>query len=529
MERCNPAGALPARCSAISRRAAAALGVALVVSLVGLAAGAALGEPGREAAASKSAGCRGIDARRSMRPLQSYRPEPGGVRMFAMQFKHELRHVVTYATFRRAIDCALRRYVVPHLSKRMPNVVAFNEDIGLLTIGTGSRGQRARELIQTPETPSCEGQEVPCQTFAALLAVSTGYADELAYYKARYFPQLNPISGIFVGATDTFARGWMTTFSDLAKRYGVYMIGSNNQARFRVSRDPADIAALADPDYPKPRSVYVATDEEVYNEVFMWGPRNVRAEGPRPLRNVVASNRKVPLTPLEVTLQLTPGPSTGRAAVANLRPYRVPGSEARLGFATSLPAFVYGNPPAGVNPCSDTSLYYMRCLDRLGTNVVIQDEANPGRWAGEGGRSPWQPLEWMSSTYRAVNGPQVSFAYNVTPFLVGNLADIVFDGQSAITQRGLRGPGCHFIGNHRALPEDPPRFRRYAGRKPRFLLKAPWVTRGSRRRLREAGAALAPDSGKRLENDYLQTALIADLTFPPDAGRRGCIGRPPRR
>ena len=479
--------------------------------------------------AAKIAGCHGVYAKRSMAPPRSLRPEPGGVRVFAMQFKQEVRHVRTYATFRRAIRCALKRWVLPFLSDSMPNVVAMNEDIGLLTMGTGSRGAAAREMINDPNAPSCEGDPIPCRTVATLAAVSTGYGDELAYYQARYFPALNPVSGIFVGATDTFARGWMKTFSDLAKQYDLYILGSNNQAPFRASTDPADIAALADPDLPKPKFVYVATDDKVYNEVFMWGPRNVRQTGPDVLRNMVVSNRKVPLTSLEITLQISPGAATGPEAVDNVRPYRIPGSMARIGFATSLPAFVYGEPvPNGVNPCSDTSLYYMNCLDKLGTNVVMQDEANPGRWAGAGGNSNWQPLEWMASTHRAVAGDRVSFDYNVTPFLVGNLADIAFDGQSAITQRGLRGRGCHFIGNGKARAEDPQQFRKYAGRKRQFLLMAPWVAKGGGRdHLREVGGALAPGSGSPQENNYLQTALIADLTFPPDPGRRGCITQPP--
>lgn len=495
---------------------------------------AALGAEERPGEGGKAiAGCKGVYAKRTMAPPRTFQPERGGVRMFAMQFKQEVRHVRTYASFRRAINCALKRWVLPFRSKTMPNVVALNEDIGLLTMGTGSRGAAAREVINDENSPSCEGEPIPCRTVATLAAVSTGYADELAYYQARYFPGLNPVSGIFVGATDTFARGWMKTFSDLSKKHNLYMLGSNNQAPFRASTDPADIAALADPDLPEPPPfVYVATEDKVYNEVFMWAPRNVRKTGPDVLRNMVVSNRKVPLTSLEITLQISPGAATGPEAVDNLRPYRIPGSKARVGFATSLPAFVYGEPvPEGVNPCSDTSKYYMNCLDKLGTNVVIQDEANPGRWAGPGGNSNWQPLEWMASTHRAVIGNRVSFDYNVTPFLVGNLADIVFDGQSAITQRGgLRGRGCHFIGNGKVRADDPKRFHKYAGRKRSFLVMAPWVAQGGGRdRLRQIGADLATGSGSPQENNYLQTALIADLTFPPDPNRRGCITAPPRR
>jgi hypothetical protein len=36
------------------------------------------------------------------------------------------------------------------------------------------------------------------------------------------------------------------------------------------------------------------------------------------------------------------------------------------------------------------------------------------------------------------------------------------------------------------------------------------------------GAQLEHGSGSRLENDYVETALVADLPFPPDRKRRGC-------
>jgi hypothetical protein len=258
----------------------------------------------------------------------------------------------------------------------------------------------------------------------------------------------------------------------------------------------------------------------------MWGPHDVRASGPDVLRNVVASNEKVPLTPIENELGLAPGPSTGAAAVENLTPYALPGTRARIGFATSLPAFTYGASPSGIDPCTDTFRYYMRCLDRLGANLVIQDEANPGRWSGADGNGieRWQPLSWMSSTYRTVSDPSVRFGYNVTAMMVGNLADLAFDGQSAITQRGLRGHGCHYVGNAAFVPaEDQQQFRQYAGNRPDFLALAPWVARdGPRSSLRATGAALAPGSGAATEDRYLETALIADLPFPPDRHRRDC-------
>jgi glycerophosphoryl diester phosphodiesterase len=473
--------------------------------------------------------CRSTAAARTSPPIRAFDPAPRAPRVFAIQFKQELRHVTSYATFRRKVECIVRRYVVPFKARGRPNVVALNEDIGLMTLATGSRGAEARAIFGRPGgAPGCAGAPAPCGALAALITVGNAYAGPRGAYQAR-FPQTPPLAAPFLAATDTFARGWMQVFSDVARRYRVYVLGSNNQAAFRESRDPSEIATFRDPDHPRPDSVYVATGPEIYNEVFMWGPRNVRREGPLPLRNVVAQNRKVPLTPIEQALQLTPGPSRGRDGIANVRPYRLPGTRARISFATSLPAFRYGYPfgirPSPLDPCSDIATYYMPCLDRLGANLVMQDEANSGPWAALGGQGAWQPLEWMGSTWRAAADPTVRFAYNVTPHLVGNLADLAFDGQTAITQRGLRGPRrCTYVGNRRALPEDPPAFRRYAGPRRQFLALVPWVRRdGPRPALRAMSGRLAPGSGDRLENDYLETAVLADLPFPPDRRRPNCL------
>jgi hypothetical protein len=118
--------------------------------------------------------------------------------------------------------------------------------------------------------------------------------------------------------------------------------------------------------------------------------------------------------------------------------------------------------------------------------------------------------------------------------MVGNLADLVFDGQTAITQRDLRGPrgagkrraSCTYVGNDRFLPaEDPAEYEVYAGPKREFLGLAPWaVPDAPRDELRAVGAALAPGSGAKRENDYLETAVIADLPYPPVPRRDNCSG-----
>ena len=260
---------------------------------------------------------------------------------------------------------------------------------------------------------------------------------------------------------------------------------------------------------------YVATSGHVANTAFVWGPHDVHPTAPAGERNLLHRNEKVPLTSTETTLlALDPGPSTGPAAIANVTGPRI--ASHRIGLATSLPAFQYGYPfgrrPAGFQPCADTSVSYMACMDAQGVDVVVQDEANPGRVGELPGRAAWQPLEWMSSTWRAVADPTVRFRYNVTPMLVGNLLDLPFDGQSAITARGgASAPPVPTSATARrstratraATPCTP-------GRKPQFLALAPWVDprRRPRRQLRGDARQLAPGSGDPQENEYLQTAVL---------------------
>src|SRR5581483_7538960 len=245
-----------------------------------------------------------------------------------------------------------------------------------------------------------------------------------------------------------------------------------------------------------------------------------------PIANLLAVNYKVPLTSFEQALGFAAGPASGASARANLKPFPIPGTGARLGFATSLPAFTYGTTrPAAGHECDDVTISYMYCLDRLGANVVIQADANDGQWSGADGTDQleqWQPLAWMGSAWRAVHDPSVHFAYAVNPFMVGNLADTPFHGQSAILQRGLRGHGCNYVGDRTFVSgEDDPALSADAGPKPEFLALAPWaVPDEPRAALRKVGAALAKGSG---HVHYVQSAVIADLPLPANPHRRGCV------
>jgi hypothetical protein len=455
------------------------------------------------------------------RPAVSADPRPHALRVFAIQFAQQPAQIATAADYRRDIDCALRTEVLPHLAKDRPNLVVFDEDLGLETIAVGPRGAPARALLARGN--GCTGEL--CLTLATLADVNSGYGRALTYLQGRYPKLASQLGRGFVAATDTFVRVFMTTMATEARRHHLYVVASNTQAPFALTHNPQAVAALRDPGTRHVAAVYAPTAGAAYDQTFVWGPRVVHPHAPPPLANLLATNRKAPLTSFEQALGFRPGPSGGGAARRNLAPVAIPGTGARLGIATSLPAFEYGAATAA-RACDDVTKTYMRCLDRLGANVVIQADANDGAWTGADGSDPlehWQPLSWMGSAYRAVSDPTVHFAYAVNPFMVGNLADTPFDGQSAILQRGLRGPGCHYVGNARFVSgDDDPVNRAYAGSKPQFLALAPWAAPdGPRSGLRAVGSDL---SGSGFRGDqYVQTALIADLPFPVDRHRDGCL------
>jgi hypothetical protein len=457
------------------------------------------------------------------RPAVAADPRPHALRVFAIQFRQQPAQTVSASSFSRAIDCVMRTEVAPYLARGRPNLVVFDEDLGIQTLAIGPRGASARGLL-LHGVPSCHGQGSPCATLATLRALDTGYGRALRYLGPQFPALQNELGRSFVAATDTFVRVFMGTMAAEARRYGVYVVASNSQAPFRTTASPRAVAALRDPGTPNPHFVYAPTAARAYDQTFLWAPRVVHHDEPAPIANLIADNRKVPLTSFETALGFAPGPARGPAARANLRPVAIPGTGARLGFATSLPAFVYGSPRPG-HACDDVSATYMRCLDRQGANVLIQADANDGQWTGPDGSDPkeqWQPLSWMGSAWRAVTDTEVRFTYAVNPMMVGSLSDTPFDGQSAILERGRRGNGCHYVGNRAFVAgEDDPALRGYAGAKPQFLALAPWaVPDGPRSALRKVGAVLATGTGPYR---YVQTALVADLPFPADRSRPGCL------
>lgn len=490
--------------------AALELGACGNSSVPAVATGAALLAPGIER--PSAAQCTSLRPSRWL-PAQGSAADGAALRVIAIQYKQLADYAQSYASFRTKMRCLVEDQGVPLLRADRPTLVVFNEDIGLLTLATGSRGAAVRLEADTPLRAPV-GDQAPVALLGALVTLNAAYAPQIAAYQLRYGP-IDPRKQVFVGATDTFARAFVQTFSDIARDYGVYVVASNSMAPYRASTDPADIALFKDPDLPQVSEVYVATSARVTNSAFLWGPRDLHADAPAGEKNLLFRNEKVPLTSFEQDdLALDAGPAGGDPAKANAAGYQVAGL--RLGFATSLPAFAWGYaygavPPAGVDPCADVVMSYMPCMNAQGVDVVVQAEANDGRWAADVPGS-WQPLQWMGSAWRAVNDPTVRFRYAVNPMMTGNLLDLPFDGQSAILARGAPGTALYIGDLVFDSATDQAQYQAYAGGQPGFLTLAPWVsTAASRADLMATGAKLAPGSGDTLENDYLETAVWADL------------------
>jgi hypothetical protein len=467
-------------------------------------AGAALCASGSAGAATHTtdrpskATCKALRPSR-WQPARGVANAHGSLRVIGIQYKQDVRNVRSYSTFRTAMRCLVEDFVVPNEKPGEPTLVVFNEDIGLMTLGVGVRGAAVRALATGPDrAPLGDTGPAPVAAAQALGAVNAAYAPQIAAYQAMFGP-IDPRKAVFVGATDTFVRAFSKTFSSIARDYGVYVVAANNQPRYRETHNPALVKLFGDPSIKHLTTAYVATTQHVANTAFLWGPHNVHPKAPVGERNLLFRNEKVPLTDIERTLlHLDSGPTRGPAALRNARGYHLAGLH--LGFATSLPAFTYGYPfgkrPAGFKPCANLAKTYAACMDHLGVDTMIQAEANPGRWANDG--TPWQPTDWLGSAWRAVTDPTLHFRYAVNPFMVGNLLDLAFDGQSAITARHGSTPRRDYVGN-------PWRLRH-------FLVLAPWVRRtGPRAALVAEGARLAPGSDDPQENDYLETAVYADL------------------
>jgi len=387
----------------------------------------------------------------------------GGARVFAVGLKQLPGNAASYDAFRHKIF-SLMEGIEPDRAADRPNLVCFPEDTALAAVLIGSRGEAARGMSGM---------------LPAILSLTLNYLPQVLHYLDAH-PGVSLQRALLLSLTDTIYRAFFETFRDLARTHGVWVEACTVVAPVRVSESPEDIDFFGDPDLDDPGYVYLPEGRDVYNTAFLFDPQG----------NIVLSTHKVHLVSLEgpELLDLTPGALEDVAALD--APW------GRLGIAICFDAF---------------HADYMERMNALGCAVVIQPSANPAPWAAPSQTYDWQPEEWLNSAHHDVTDPAYpAVRYVVNPMLTGNLFEIAFDGQSAVTARhpAPGAPPANYVGL------DPV---------PGFVRVAPWVVpdpgladpglglEQRRALLNEVALQLAPGSGSGMENAYLETAVRADI------------------
>ncbi|MBI2061200.1 MAG: hypothetical protein HYT87_15790 [Nitrospirae bacterium] len=205
------------------------------------------------------------------------------------------------------------------------------------------------------------------------------------------------------------SHGWKSftrTFAYAAQKYGVPVMATTLVPMF-------DAATLA----------VSASDTRVTNATLFFDTQG----------RIVYRWDKVNLVPFEQTIEVTPG-ALGDVGACDYAGYR-------YGIGISLDAFI----PA-----------YLKHLNDLGVQVLVQPDANDSSWTSIGGAGYWQPEEWLGSVLYSMQDAYPSLIYNVNPMMTGRFMDEVFDGQTAITAKSdprIRRD-INYVGN-RPLAEYP--------------------------------------------------------------------------
>lgn len=358
----------------------------------------------------------------------------------------------------------------PHLSTDRPNLLVLTELLGLPAALAGRRGALARRARSSR---------------MALSLLALALLPRVLAYRRRWRVTLP--QALLLASTDALYRPFAETLSRLAGQYHTHIVATTLAPRVRRSDDPREVARWG---RHGAAAVYLPEGPEIYNAALVFGPDGA----------LLGRVDKVYLTENEIAvLHLTPGKLADARVIAT--------AAGRLGVAISLDAF---------------TPEYLRHLDELGAEIVVQPDANDQRWAAPSATSDWQPDEWLSSVLGSIQPAYPRLRYNICAMQTGNFFDLIFDGQSTITARpAAGGPAAHtrgvpFVGVdewvHTGTGET------LVGR---FLAASPWVVEDPviadpslplderRGRLRAVADELLP-GGKRA-NQYRESVVWADL------------------
>ena len=205
----------------------------------------------------------------------------------------------------------------------------------------------------------------------------------------------NFTTAIFLSLTDLFVRKFYNFFSSLSKEYSVHTLACNNMPRFEKKGENWEFSIA-----------------RVYNTAFVFGTSG----------ELLFRQDKVFPTAMESDLGISGGD------ISTVSPFKL--DEKKIGIAISLDAFE----PVYMSKLEDAYL-------------IIQPDANPGKWNSFLSNGRWQPEEWMDSAYHITQRME-RIKNVINPMMVGNLLDIRFEGQSGITKKAEVGDTrMSYIGN----------------------------------------------------------------------------------
>ncbi len=290
--------------------------------------------------------------RTGRQPVTGHDDAEGALRVFAIQYRIDLAHAESIDSYRAAMRALMDELVVPHLVPGRPTLVVYPEAVGL----PGARHRRARSGHPRARVAARAGAgrrtAMPVTLLAGMQALAEASMDRIGAYAGLFGPDaIDPRTAVHLAGTDTAARAFSQTFSDIALDYGVWVVAGNYQTPYRETIDPGRGRRVR----RRRRRGRVRRDHSGGHE------RHVPV-GPGRSRCRRARRRAQPALPqregaahrhgARACSGLAEGPVEGEDARANAGWADVAGF--RIGFATSLPAFAYGYPfgerPDGLRP-----------------------------------------------------------------------------------------------------------------------------------------------------------------------------------
>ena len=393
------------------------------------------------------------------------------VRLIAVSNRINVQAATTEYRFAAELERIIG-LAVPHLAQDRPNLVVLGEILGLPLALSGKRGYLPRKMHTSN---------------VAMSMLALGYARRMVHYR-RLYPGISLVRSLLLSLTDALYRPFVTTLSRLAAQHSIYLSASTIIPHVHCSTSLSDIGSFGQRMSGK---VYLPVGPEVYNTGLLWGPDG----------QLTGTTDKVFLTESEKTvLDLVPGDLDRVQTFAT--------EFGNVGLAISLDAFMP---------------QYLQKLNTLGTQIVIQNDANDQLWAAPSKTCAWQPQEWLNSVLGSVQDDYPNLLYNICAMQVGNFFDIIFDGQSSITRKSDRQPdSCHnFVGNDG--------FAHTITGKPltgELLALSPWIIDDpiktnpnmplAERRVILENAAHQLSPGFTCANRYQESVIYADAEIPID-------------